>query len=80
MKCIYQLLNCENGERSPVMTEDRKEFANRLKKFDIPQNHAVIVLMQQPTETDEWTFCNAPVMAIETFVQHFAENQLELTQ
>lgn len=77
MNCIYQLLNCQTGERSPVMTEERKAFANRLKKFDIPSDHAVIVLMQQPSDNEDWVFSNAPLMAVETFMREFAENQTE---
>jgi len=77
MKCIYQLLNCETGERSPIMSEDRKDFANRLRKFDLPEAHAVIVIMQKPDENQDWTFSNAPIMQIETFVNLFAEQQPE---
>lgn len=52
------------------MTEERKQFATRLKKFDLPDDHAVIVLMQETNE--QWEFSNAPFMMVETFVNHFA--------
>lgn len=68
----------EDGTRSQVMREDRKAFANRLKKYDVPENHAVIVLMQQPNEDEDWTFSTAPIFEISSFINLFGEKQTEI--
>ena len=74
MKCIFQLLHLENGERSSPIEKTREEFATLISTQLTPEQlayTAVLVLMEQPDPEQEYKFSAAPYLTADSFINYF---------
>lgn len=87
MKCLFQLMHSETGQRSEVIELPRDELATLLVALsdDDLEKQSVLVLMEkQDSDDEEYQFSKAPLMRATTFCYFFnqeyalAQNQKAL--
>lgn len=72
MRCIFQLIDNDTGQRSEVMECDRQEFAQRIKD-SLQDNVTILVVMEK--YDDNWEFSRAPLMSKATYLHFFIEGE-----
>lgn len=87
MKCLFQLMHGDTGQRSQVIELPREELATLLVALSHEdlENQFVLVLMEKPDgDNEEYTFSHAPLMRATTYCYFFneeyalAQNQKQL--
>lgn len=76
MRCVFQLIRSDNGKRSPPGAFPREEYAQLLRNWvkddTISTQDFVLVLLED--REDEWHASFAPIMRVDTFINHFGES------
>lgn len=71
MKCIFQLVDGDTGERSPALAHDRVAFAEVVKelleKETVKPGDFVLVVVEHP-DSSEACVSRAPLMSASLFV------------
>lgn len=76
MKCFFQLIDKQTGQRSPAVSSTRNEFAATLQKnYPNHGDEAYVLVLVDSVQLDvesEWNFSRAPLMTVSTFVKEYA--------
>lgn len=74
MKIVAQLIDKKTGRRTPPVARSRADFANALRDLYVSNRDAayVLILADDSVEPDNLEFALAPLMTVETFIEHFA--------
>jgi len=74
VKIVAQLVDKKTGRRTPPVAKTREEFANALRDLYINDrtDAYVLVLADDSVSEGNLDFALAPLMTVETFIEHFA--------
>lgn len=73
---VAQLVHQKTGSRTPPITKTRREFANTLRDLIPPteqEKSFVLVLADDSVTPGSLDFALAPLMTVQTFIEHFAD-------
>lgn len=74
MQIVAQLIDKKTGRRTPPVSRTREEFANALKELYVQDGSSayVLVLADDSVSPGNLDFALAPLMTVDTFIEHFA--------
>jgi len=73
MKCFFQLVEPDSGKRTPAVSAERRDFANRLRGMEVEFSSCFVLVLVDDADAEQWNFSLAPLMSVPHFIDLFAD-------
>lgn len=70
MKNVVQMVSCQTGARSEEFIVEPKEFAELLRKNEVPETDYILVVAVVGEE-NQLEICKTPLFTVESFLKNF---------